>query len=139
MTVAIPALTPVNTGGAATSYSISPGLPLGLSFNTSTGVISGTPLLVSGTTTYTITATNLGGTGSTTVILRVDLLGPTIVYIPATNTYTVGTPISTLSPTVLTGAPTSYSISAPLPAGLSFNTSTGVITGTPTAISATTT
>ena len=35
--------------------------------------------------------------------------------------------------------PTSYAISAPLPAGLNFNTSTGQITGTPTAAAAVTT
>jgi len=138
-TVVIPSLTPINTGGAATSYSISPGLPAGLSFNTSTGVISGTPTATSVATTYTITATNAGGSGSTTVKLEVDLSGPTISYSPASNTFLVGTAISTWSPTILTGNPTSYSISPGLPAGLSFNTSTGAITGTPTATSATAT
>lgn len=136
---AIPSLTPTNTGGAATSWSISPGLPLGLSFNTSTGVISGTPLIVSLMTAYTITATNAGGSSSTTVNLEIDLLGPTIVYTPNNNTYTVAQAITTWTPTVLTGTPTSYSISPGLPAGLSFNTSNGVITGTPTATSPTTT
>jgi len=131
----IPSLTPTNTGGPATSWSISPGLPLGLSFSTSTGVISGTPLLVSAMTTYTITATNAGGSGSTTVNLKVDLLGPSIVYSPSSNTFVVNSAISTWTPTVVTGTPTSYSISPGLPAGLSFNTSTGAITGTPTATS----
>jgi len=132
-------LTPVNTGGTAVSYSISPGLPLGLSFNTSTGVISGLPALISGMTTYTITATNTGGSGSTTVNLKVDLLPPSISYSPSTNVYTVGVAITTLSPTILTGTPTSYSINTTLPAGLSFNTSTGVISGTPTGTSPVTT
>jgi hypothetical protein len=45
---------------------------------------------------------------------------------------TVGTPIGNVTPTV-TGTPTSYSISATLPAGLSFDTGTGVISGTPSA------
>ena len=137
---AISSLTPTNTGGAVVSYSISPALlPTGLSFNTSTGVISGTPLIAWVATTYTITATNTGGTGSTTVTIEVDLLPPTIAYTPNSNTYFVGVAITTLTPTVLTGNPTSYSISAPLPAGLSFNTSTGAITGTPTAVTAATT
>ena len=136
---AISALTPTNTGGAVATWSISPGLPLGLSFSTTTGVISGTPLAVSAMTTYTVTATNAGGSATTTVKLEVDLLAPTIVYTPATNTYTVAQAIATWTPTVLTGTPTSYSISPGLPAGLSFNTSTGAITGTPTATSPTTT
>ncbi|MFI5159897.1 MAG: putative Ig domain-containing protein [Sphingobacteriales bacterium] len=136
---AIPSLTPASTGGVVVSYAISPGLPSGLSFNTATGVISGTPSAASAATTYTITATNTGGTGSTTVTLEVDALPPSISYTPATNTYFVGIAITTLTPTVLTGNPTSYSINAPLPAGLSFNTSTGAITGTPTAVTAATT
>ncbi len=135
----IPSLTPVNTGGIVVSYAISPGLPAGLSFNTGTGVISGTPTAVSAATTYTITATNTGGTGSTTVTLEVDAQAPTIAYTPNTNTYFVGIAITNLTPTVLTGNPTSYSISAALPAGLSFNTTTGAITGTPTAVTAATT
>ncbi len=132
---AISALTPTNTGGPVATWSISPGLPLGLTFNTATGVISGTPLAISALTTYTVTATNAGGSGNTTVKIEVDLLAPSIVYTPAANTYTVALAIATWSPTVLTGTPTSYSISPGLPAGLSFNTSTGAITGTPTATS----
>src|SRR5258708_24853340 len=34
---------PTNSGGAATSYSVAPALPAGLSLNATTGVISGTP------------------------------------------------------------------------------------------------
>jgi Putative Ig domain/Secretion system C-terminal sorting domain len=136
---AIPALTPANTGGAVTSYSISTALPLGLTFSTTTGVISGTPLLVSATTTYTITATSAGGAGSTTVTLKVDALPPAIVYTPSTNIYMVGGAITTLSPTITVGTPSSYSISIPLPVGLLFNTVTGVISGTPAAVSLATT
>jgi hypothetical protein len=49
-----------NLAGSAAGYSISPSLPAGLSFNTSTGVISGNPTAASDATSYTITA--LGGT-----------------------------------------------------------------------------
>jgi hypothetical protein len=129
----IASLSPTNTGGAATSWSISPALPLGLSFNTGTGVITGTPLAASTAKTYTITATNGGGTGSTTVSIEVDLLGPTFIYPSPIPVYVVGTTITPLAPIILTGNPTSYSISAPLPAGLSFDTTTGIISGTPTA------
>jgi hypothetical protein len=50
------------TNFTPTSYSVSPALPAGLTLNTSTGQISGTPSAVSPTTTYTIT----GAAGSTT-------------------------------------------------------------------------
>lgn len=59
------------TGGTAT-YSISPALPAGLSFSTSTGLISGTPTETRTATTHTITATNASGSASNTYRLRVN-------------------------------------------------------------------
>ena len=41
--VAIPANLPAASGGAATSFSVSPALPAGLGLDAATGVISGTP------------------------------------------------------------------------------------------------
>ncbi len=56
----ITTLVPTLTGGvAANSYSINGTLPAGLSFDTSTGAISGTPTAYKAQTTYTVTA-NLG-------------------------------------------------------------------------------
>ena len=61
-----------NTGGTPTSYSISPlTLAAGLSFSTSTGLITGTPTATRAATTYTITATNRGGSSSDTFALTV--------------------------------------------------------------------
>ena len=55
---AISAITPTIGGGVtASSYAISGTLPAGLSMNTSTGVISGTPTAYKAQTSYTITAT----------------------------------------------------------------------------------
>ncbi|MCS6795094.1 MAG: T9SS type A sorting domain-containing protein, partial [Raineya sp.] len=42
------------------TYSISPALPAGLTLNTSTGQITGTPTALSPATTYTVTATQSG-------------------------------------------------------------------------------
>jgi len=51
-------ITPSVGGGvSASSYAISGSLPAGLSFSTSTGVISGTPTAYKAQTSYTITAT----------------------------------------------------------------------------------
>jgi Putative Ig domain len=47
----------------------------------------------------------------------------------------VGTAITTLNPTVV-GAVTSYAVSPSLPAGLTLSTSSGAISGTPTAVTA---
>jgi hypothetical protein len=60
------------TGGAVTSYAISGGtLPAGLTFSTSTGLITGTPTETKTATTYTITGTNSVGSASATYRLRV--------------------------------------------------------------------
>jgi Putative Ig domain len=65
---AIAALTPSVTG-EVTSYSVRPGLPAGLSFKTTTGVILGTPTVAAAEANYTVTATNAGG--STTAIVSI--------------------------------------------------------------------
>lgn len=53
-----------NLAGNATSYAINPALPAGLSFNTSTGVISGVPTAASAATVYTVTANGAGATST---------------------------------------------------------------------------
>ena len=54
-----------------------PSLPSGLSFNTSTGAISGTPTTITSSTTYTVTASNTGGSATTTVTIVVNDAPPT--------------------------------------------------------------
>ena len=71
---AITSYTISNSGGSAASYSISPALSTaGLSFNTSTGLISGTPSATLTSTSYTITATNSSGTSTATFSLTVSI------------------------------------------------------------------
>ena len=60
------------TGGRVEQYSISPSLSPGLLFNTSTGLISGTPTAKAQSTVYTITGTNSVGSASATFTLRVS-------------------------------------------------------------------
>ena len=61
---AISGYTISSTGGTIASYAISPAAPAGLTFNTTTGLLTGTPTEVAAATAYTITATN--ATSSTT-------------------------------------------------------------------------
>ncbi len=56
---------PTITGSKPTLYSIFPALPEGLSFNTSTGLLSGTPPTSSALGTYTVTASNRAGSFKT--------------------------------------------------------------------------
>ena len=127
--------TPTVTG-TVTSFSVSPALPTGLSFSTSTGAISGTPTAVSAQANYTVTATNVTGSTMATVQITVNLAPPTnLVYPQTTITTMVTQTIATDTPTV-TGTVTSYAVSPTLPAGLSLKTSTGAISGTATAVTA---
>lgn len=130
---AISTWTPSNAGDDATSWGISPALPTGLSFNTTTGVITGTATASHASTNYTVTATNSAGSDTFVINVTVLIDDPNPSYSPGSNVYTVGTPITTWTPSNSGGAATSWSISPSiLPLGLNFNTSTGVITGTPT-------
>ena len=65
-----------STGGAIDSYSVSPAAPSGLTFNTSTGLLTGTPTSVAAATTYTITATNEMSTTTQTFTLTVTAANP---------------------------------------------------------------
>lgn len=60
---------------------------------------------------------------------------PQALSYPGSQTFTLGSAIAPLAPTV-TGSVTSYTVSPPLPAGLTLNSSSGVIAGTPAVTSA---
>lgn len=63
--------------GTATSFSVSPALPSGLTLSTTTGVVRGTPAanVAVATATYTVTANGVGGS-STTAALSITVLAP---------------------------------------------------------------
>ena len=138
--VAITPITITNNGGAVPAtgaYSIMPAIANGLSFNTDTGEISGTPANPASAQAYIITATNTTGTDIVTITITVNAV-PIIVANPSTLIANVGTAIT---PTTImsTGGPvTSYFIalfgdqSLNAATGLDFDPSTGSISGTPT-------
>jgi hypothetical protein len=126
-------------GGPATSWTIAPALPSGLSFSTTTGAVSGTPSVLSSTTSYTVTATNSGGSGTVSLQVTVNDQKPTgLSYATTPAVYTKGVPIADNTPTTTGGgAVTNWSVSPALPAGLSISATTGILSGTPTILSTT--
>jgi len=122
------------TGTPTPTFAVSGGtLPAGLSLNSASGVISGTPTMAS-TSTGTIAAINSAGSATTPFNIAVTqaLVAPTIsgsapaaiVSVPYSFAYTAtGYP-----------APTFNISSGSLPAGLSFSTSLGTISGSPTTV-----
>lgn len=76
-------ITPTNSGGSASSWSISPTAPAGMSFGTSTGVLTGVPTSAQGATSYTITATNVAG--SATATFSITIADPVTTYTVSYN------------------------------------------------------
>jgi hypothetical protein len=137
--IAISNNAPSNSGGVIVSYAISPALPSGLNLNSSTGILSGTSTIISTLKSYTVTGTNSGGSTVTTLNIRVNDIAPSnLTYTATTTTYAKGSPISNNNPSNSGGAIVTYTTSPALPAGLSLNASTGIITGTPTQLSSAT-
>jgi hypothetical protein len=123
--------------GNATSYSISPALPAGLSLDTTTGIISGTPSTVTATATYTVTATNSGGNTTFGIVITVNDIAPNSLLYPSPNVFTKNLIIPVLLPTVSGGTTTTFTVVPDLPDGLSLNPQTGAISGIPTTITPT--
>ena len=120
-----------STGGAIASFAIN-ATPPGMSFNLTTGALSGTPNTVAGVTAYTVTATNASGSATQTFTLTVTVALPAFTLSSSSQSVTVNTAITTVTNTSTGGAITSYSISPAAPAGLTFSNSTGQLSGTPT-------
>jgi methionine-rich copper-binding protein CopC len=130
------------------TWSISTGsLPIGLQLNTSTGAISGTPT-AGGTADFTAQVTDANGATNSAALSITINPTPLSITTTALSNAALGVPYSTtLQATggtticgvyeTCAGGNTPYFWSlingTTLPAGLQLNSSTGVITGTPTA------
>jgi Putative Ig domain len=122
-----------SASGQTLTYSAT-GLPAGLSINSSTGLISGTPT-TAGTSSVTVTAkdtTGASGSASFTWTINSATGNTVTVTNPGNQTGTVGTAVSLQIQATdsASGQTLTYSATG-LPAGLSIST-TGLISGTPT-------
>jgi hypothetical protein len=84
--------------------------------------------------TCTVTASNGFSSASATSAATASVTKTTLSYTPVTSA-SIGAAYTGATPTTTNGtAPYTYSLTGTLPAGLSLNSSTGVISGTPTTI-----
>jgi hypothetical protein len=70
--VAVTPRIPSTSGGAIVSWSVQPGLPLGLTLDPATGAIGGIPAGISAHADYVVRAENSGGTQTQTVSIAVQ-------------------------------------------------------------------
>jgi hypothetical protein len=133
---------PDSSGGQIETHTVSPDLPPGLSLDSQTGVISGTPTSESDSGIYTVTGTNASGTTTGRVDIEVSASGvapESITYREQSVTYVTGSAIAPNKPVSTGGEITQFAVSPALPAGLLFDTRDGTISGTPGTMSPSTT
>lgn len=122
------------TGFPAATFSLVGTLPSGVTFNSTTGVLSGTPAAgTGGTYPVTITASNAVVADAVQSFTLTVKEKPTVTSASAT-TFQTGDSASFQVTSVGFPAAT-YSISGALPSGVTFNTTTGLLSGTPSATS----
>jgi hypothetical protein len=128
------------SGGTGTkTFALVGSLPNGLTLNTSTGAITGTITGTANTYTFTLQATDTATTPATVTSgpYTITVTAAPLVVTPGilSATYTVGTAITpfTVTSTGGTGIITYGVYSGNLPAGITLTSSTGVVSGTPTA------
>ena len=106
-------------------------IPTGLSLNTASGVLSGTPF-IAGTYNISVTATNLQGVSSPKIIqVLVQTLPSTPKPILADTASASGKVGTAFAYSITAANAPTYFLVTSLPAGLTANTTTGLISGSP--------
>jgi len=128
---------PIATGGLPPyAYTLAPALPNGLSFNSDSRTISGTPNAVTTPITFTYSVEDANGSSdSETFNIEVNEVAAPLILDGSVGaqSFTQGVSITDLVLPPASGgtSPYSYTLTPDLPNGLSFNSSTRTISGTP--------
>ena len=136
-TVTLPAVT---GGTGSLTYSITPDLPAGLTFDPATRTISGTPTAAAAATVFTYTVTDEAGASASQPLFSIEVQAAPPIELSDAYTYQVGWAIEPLVLPLVTGGTgdLTYTLSPDLPAGLTFDPATRTVSGTPTAVAAST-
>jgi len=102
-----------------------------LSLDNSTGVISGKPTRASGPAIFVVTASYPGGHSNFSLVLSVTEPPSQLSY-PSPAKGTVGVALTPMSPRIA-GTVEHYAVTPALPPGVVLDTTSGLITGTPSA------
>ena len=122
------ALTPAASGMTG-HFTVSPELPRGLTLDERRGVISGTPAIASAGATYTVSAQIDGTRAAFPLVLSVTEPPNHLSYASPAHA-AVGTPLGPLIPSVA-GSVDHYAVTPNLPPGVTLDSRSGVIAGTP--------
>ena len=134
---------PVASGGnGELTYALSPSPPAGVTFDATTRMLSGTPTATQSATTYTYTVTDADGntaasdTDSLTFTIAVEAdTAPSFSGTVGAQEWMSGTAIASVELPVATGGngDLTYALSPSPPAGVTFDATTRMLSGTPTA------
>ena len=138
------AFSSVSGGTAPYTYYISSGtLPTGINFNTSTGLVSGTPTATQSSSNVTFSvkdSTNLVASTTVTVGFTVNTAFTASAGATSSVSVTQNTAITSFNPfSSVSGGYTPYTYyisSGTLPPGITQDTSTGLVSGTPNTVQA---
>lgn len=121
----------IDNGGGVINYTITSGAVSGISINSGTGVITWSSTVAVGNYDISVTASNSVGTTATTFrfVVHIAATAPAnLSYTPSGSTIVAGTAGNSVAPNVNTGGSTiTFSLTGTVPAGITINSSTGVI------------
>ena len=129
---------PTNAGGDGETFVVTPSLPDGLSFDATSGNITGAPTSNQSETTHTVWTNNTGGSNSTSISITVIEPTPSITASVASVVMNVNVNISAITMANAGGVPSSWEVHPALPTGLTLDGFTGSISGSVSSSLATT-